>query len=193
MFRPSDQLIERSEARRRHTRRSVLRSGATALGAAATSGVALAQTDTAGNGTTTDATATDTRITTMAVTLEQEDVQGDLTGMWIHVGANVNPVQASIADQCDVVDWGDRDTLAYDVKLIDRRAEPYEQSITLYLPRRAEVGPGDLFIINDEVPCRSGYVGIRLEQIGARNVDVGIKAGEGLTETEFETGGGGAP
>ena len=175
------------------SRRTVLRAGGAAVGTVATAGVAGAQNGTETNGTATGETPTDggeteSRITTMAVTLEQEDIQSDLVGMWIHISRPVEPVQASVADQCDVVDWGNQDTLTYDAKLIDRRNEVYEQSIQIYLPRRAEVGGGDLVIINDEVSCQSGYVGIELEQIGARNVDAGIKPGEGLTETGAETG-----
>lgn len=164
------------------------------MGTAATSGVAAAQNETRTNETATNATGTDdtptpSPITTMAVTLEQEDVQGSLTGMWIHVARPVEPVQAAISDECDVVDWGDQDTFTYDAMLIDRRNEVYQQPIQIYLPRSAEVGGGDLFIINDEVPCRSGYIGVELEQIGARNVDAGIKPGEGLTETDVTEAG----
>lgn len=186
-----------------YSRRTVLRTGGAAVGTLAASGVAAAQnetgTDEAGTDETTadgtEASETPSRVTTTAVTLEQEDVQGDLVGMWIHVGSPVEPVQASIADQCDVVDWGDEDTLTYDVTLFDRRADPYEQRTQLYLPRRTEIGGGDLFIINDEVSCESGYVAVELEQIGARNVDAGTKPGGGITETGAGTdtaAGGGA-
>jgi hypothetical protein len=173
------------------SRRTVLRTGGAAVGALATGGVAAAQNETteetATNGTPGDETASPSPIITMAVTLEQEDVEGDLTGMWIHVSRPVEPVQASIADQCDVVDWGDQDTLTYDATLIDRRNDDYQQPIQIYFPRSAEVGGGDLFIVNDTTPCESGYIGVELEQIGARNVDAGTKPGEGITETGTET------
>ncbi len=169
-----------------YSRRTVLRTGGALVGAAATGGVAAAQNETGDGGATTE-----TRVTTTAVTPEQEGVEGDLTGMWIHVGPQADPIQTSIADACDIVDWGDEDTIAYDVQLIDRRADPVERSIELYLPRRVEVGSGDLFIINDMVPCESGYVGLELEQIGARDIDAGVDAGGGLTETEFTEQGGG--
>jgi|AntDeeMinimDraft_4_1070355.scaffolds.fasta_scaffold00216_15 hypothetical protein len=164
-----------------YSRRTVLQVGGAAVGSVATSGLATAQNETTGDET--EASETPSRVTTTGVTLEQENVEGDLVGMWIHVGRPVEPVQASIADQCDIVDWGDEDTLTYDVTLFDRRADPYEQQTQLYLPRRAEVGGGDLFIINGQTPCESGYVGVELEQIGARNVDAGTKPGGGITET----------
>lgn len=172
-----------------YSRRTVLRAGGVAVGTAATGGVAAAQNGTESNGTATNETATGgtptpSPIITMAVTLEQEDVQGSLTGMWIHIARPVEPVQAAISDECDIVSWGDQDTFSYDAMLIDRRNEVYQQPIQIYLPRSAEVGGGDLFIINKEVPCRSGYIGIKLEQIGARNIDAGIKPGEGLTRTD---------
>jgi len=178
-----------------YSRRAILRSGGAAVGTVATCGVAAAQNETTTDGTEDGETASPSPIITMAVTPEQEDVEGGLTGTWIHIGRPVEPVQASIADQCDVVDWGDEDTLTYDATLIDRRNDQYRQPIQIYLPRRAEVGGGDLFIVNDEVPCESGYVGIELEQIGARNVDAGTKPGEGITETGADTdtaAGGGA-
>ncbi|SFR85467.1 hypothetical protein SAMN05216559_0093 [Halomicrobium zhouii] len=194
---PSSQFDDSGTA---YSRRTVLRAGGAAVGTVAASGVAAAQNET-GTGeagtdeTTADGTAaseTPSRVTTTGVTLEQEDIEGDLVGMWIHVGRPVEPVQASIADQCDAVDWGDEDTLTYDVTLFDRRADQYEQRTQLYLPRRAEIGGGDLFIINDEIPCESGYVAVELEQIGARNVDAGTKPGEGITETGAATEAGGA-
>lgn len=172
-----------------YSRRTVLRAGGAGIGAVAASGIAAAQNETTTNETGTDDTPTPSPIITMAVTLEQEDVQGSLTGMWIHVARPVEPVQAAISDQCDIVDWGDQDTLTYDAMLIDRRNEVYQQPIQIYLPRSAEVGGGDLFIVNKTVPCESGYIGIRLEQIGAKNVDAGIKPGEGLTETDVTEAG----
>ncbi|MCU4801849.1 hypothetical protein OB920_15830 [Halobacteria archaeon HArc-gm2] len=173
-----------------YSRRTVLRVGGAAAGTLAASGVAAAQNETGADGT--EASETPSRVTTTGVTLEQENIEGDLVGMWIHVGRPVEPIQASIADQCDVVDWGDEDTLTYDVTLFDRRADQYEQRTQLYLPRRAEIGGGDLFIVNDEIPCESGYVAVELEQIGARNVDAGTKPGEGITETGAGTEAGGA-
>lgn len=164
-----------------YRRRTVLRGTALAIGTAVGGGVGAAQTE----------ETPENRVTTMSVTPEQEDVAGDMVGMWIHLGPETDPIQASIADECDIVDWGDEDTIAYDVQLIDRAAEPQERSITLYLPRRVEVGQGDLFIVNDEVPCESGYVGLELEQIGARNIDVGLDGG--ATTVDDGDGGGGAP
>jgi len=64
------------------------------------------------------------------------------------------------------VDWADDETLAYDAQLIDRKSEPQQTQITLYLHERVEVEPGMLFIINDREQCESGYLGIYLEQIG---------------------------
>ena len=180
----------------RYSRRTVLRAGGAAVGTVATGTVATggvaAQNETGTGATDTSGTATDetpspSPIITMAVTPEQEDVERDLTGMWIHFSRPVEPIQASVSDQCDIVDWGDQDTLTYDAMLIDRRNEVYQQPIQVYLPISAEVGPGDLFIINNVVPCESGYIGIKLEQIGARDIDAGIKPGQELTATGTAT------
>lgn len=145
----------------RYARRTVLRSGAAAIGLGV-GGVAAGQ----------ETTNSGSNITTLGVTLEQEQFGQGIRGFWIHVGGEVDPIQASVADQCDIVDWNDRETRAYDATLVDRTADPEQARITLYLHARVDLDPGTLFIVNDVVPCRSGYVGVSLEQIGADRIQV---------------------
>jgi hypothetical protein len=142
--------------RRQWHRRGLLRSIASA-GAVGAVGVAAGQTGTDGG-------AQDGQL--RAVIPEQQQYDGTVTGFFIHIGAEVDPLKASVADQCDLVDWADDETLAYDAQLVDRQAAPETQSITLYLHERVEVEPGTLFIVDDREQCESAYLGISLEQTG---------------------------
>jgi len=142
--------------RRRWSRRAVLRSVA-GVGAVGTVGLAAGQTGTDG-GTQGGQQK--------AVIPEQQQYGQSVTGFFVHIGPEVDPTEASVSDQCDFVDWADDETLAYDAQLIDRKAEPQQTQITLYLHERVEVEPGMLFIVNDREQCESGYLGIYLEQTG---------------------------
>ncbi|MDS0281852.1 hypothetical protein [Haloarcula onubensis] len=141
--------------RRRWSRRAVLRSVTAGVGVVGTAGVVAGQTGTDG------AAQGGQR---KAVIPEQQQYGQSVTGFFLHIGAEVDPTEASVSDRCDFVDWADDETLAYDAQLIDRKADPETQSITLYLDERAD--PGTLFIINDREQCESGYLGIYLEQTG---------------------------
>ena len=170
------------------TRRRVLQATAGAVGTAAVAGEAAAQ-----SGGTETETGTESggqiSATTLGIIPEQQNVQGSVEGFWIHVGGTVNPVEAGVADNCDLVDWGNDSTLAYDAQLIDRTAEPAQTGVTLYLPESVEVAPGTLFIVNDRERCESGYVGVELEQLGMDlNTLVARDAsGGGIGETSTAT------
>ncbi|MBX0286970.1 hypothetical protein [Haloarcula salinisoli] len=142
--------------RRRWCRRAVLQSVA-GIGAVGTAGVAAGQTETGGGSQGGQQ---------KAVIPEQQQYGQSVTGFFVHIGPGVDPTEASVADQCDFVDWSNDETLAYDAQLIDREADPEQTQITLYLDDRVDVEPGMLFIINDREQCESGYLGIYLEQTG---------------------------
>jgi len=135
----------------------VLQSAAAGAGVVGTVGVAAGQTGTDG------ATQGGQQ---KAVIPEQQQYGQSVTGFFVHIGPGVDPTEASVADNCEFVDWANDETLAYDAQLIDRKADPEQTSITLYLNDRVEVEPGMLFIINDREQCQSGYLGIYLEQTG---------------------------
>jgi PGF-CTERM protein len=177
-------------AERLWTRRETLRAGAAAVGAAVTVGVA--------SGTQEETTETDEGTQTVgeveegrvrAVIPEQQQYDQTVTGFWIHIGPEVDPVESSVDDDCEFVDWSDEETLAYDAFLIDRSAEPNEQQITLYLHERFDIEAGTLFIVNNQTQCQSGYLGITIEQVG---MDIAaLRRREGATPTgdQAEAGG----
>ena len=136
----------------------MVQSVAIGAGALGTAGVAASQTGTDGDG------AQDGQM--RAVIPEQQQYDQTVTGFFLHIGPGVDPIESSVADQCDFVDWSDDETLAYDAQLIDRKADPEQTQITLYLHERVDVEPGALFIINDREQCPSGYLGIYLEPVG---------------------------
>jgi hypothetical protein len=150
----------------RLTRRRVLRSAAAGAGVAGTAGVAAGQQGTAGGGET----GTDGGDTQggqiRAVIPEQQQYDQTVTGFFIHIGPGVDPLESSVADNCGFVDWANDETLAYDAMLIDRKADPEETSITMYLNDRVEIDAGMLFIVNDIETCQSGYLGLYLERVG---------------------------
>lgn len=161
----------------RWTRRDLLRSGLAASVTLAGAGVASGQ----------ETTDDDGDILTPAVIGEQDEFDQSVIGFFIHVGGEVDPVDASVDDECDFASWPQDRTVAYDAEMIDRTAEPQQSAITLYLRQRVEVVPGTLFIVNNVVPCDSGYVGIRLERIGARpefRDDGGATVGGGADEPD---------
>ncbi len=157
------------------TRRTVLRAGLGSLGVAAGgSSVAFGQET---------ATATDGGDGTLqAIIPEQQAVEEDLESFWIQIGPTVNPLQAAVDDECQLIDWGDEDTFVYDVYLIDTREDPEAASISLYLPESADVNAGMLFSITGTSQCQSGYRGISIEQVGAAVDGVSVR-----TETTPET------
>jgi len=138
-------------------RRTVLRSLAAGVGLAGTAGAVSGQT-----GTDEESRASITR----GVIPEQQRYDNTVTGFFIHLAGEVDPIEASVSNQCDFVDWDNDATAAYDARLIDRKAEPESQQVTLYLNDATEVGAGDLFIINDREQCESAYLGIELERTG---------------------------
>ncbi|WP_225335725.1 PGF-CTERM sorting domain-containing protein [Halomicrobium urmianum] len=161
------------------TRRSVLRTCAAGLGlAAGATSVASAQEDDA--------------LQDAVIPAQEQQFDQNLVGFWIHIGATVDPLEASISDRCDFVDWGDDDTLAYDAQLIDKTADPEQSSITLYLNQKVDISPGTLFIINENVECESGYMGVRLERVGMDLQDVRAAEPASPTETVDDGEGGGA-
>lgn len=169
------------------TRRSVLRTCGAGLGlgiAAGTAAVGSAQTDEEGEGE-------EGEVLEEGVIVNPPNIEQEVTGFWIHIGGTVDPLEASVSDQCGFVDWGDEETLAYDAMLIDRTAEPQQQSISLYLHESVDISPGTLFIINSREQCESGYVGVRLERVG---MDLGtIRAAEPASPTgTVDDGDGGA-
>ncbi len=143
---------------RRWSRRAVLRSAAAGVGAVGTAGVAAGHQETDGGG----AQGGQRR----AVIPEQQQYDQTVTGFFVHIGPGVDPLESSVADNCDFVDWTDDETLAYDAQLIDRKADPEQTQITLYLNDRVDVEPGLLFIVNDREQCESGYLGLYLEPVG---------------------------
>lgn len=160
------------------TRRTVLRTCAAGLGLAA--------------GATSVASAQEGDALQDAVIPEQElQFDQELVGFWIHIGQTVDPLEASISDRCDFVDWGDEDTLAYDAQLIDKTAEPEQSPITLYLNQEVDISPGTLFIINENVECESGYMGVRLERVGMDLEDVRAAEPASPTGTVDDDGEGG--
>ncbi|WP_226011314.1 hypothetical protein [Halomicrobium salinisoli] len=160
------------------TRRSVLRTCAAGIGLAA--------------GATSVASAQEGDALQDAVIPAQElQFDQELVGFWIHIGETVDPLEASISDRCDFVDWGDEDTLAYDAQLIDQTAEPEQSPITLYLNQEVDISPGTLFIINENVECESGYMGVRLERVGMDLQDVRAAEPASPTGTVDDDGEGG--
>ncbi|WP_262179485.1 hypothetical protein [Haloarcula laminariae] len=169
------------ERTRRWSRRAVLRSVAVGAGALGTAGLAAGQTETDGGG--------DQGGQQRAVIPEQQQYDQTVTGFFIHIGPGVDPTEAGVADQCDFVDWADDETLAYDAQLIDRKADPEQTQITLYLHERVEVEPGALFIINNREQCRSGYLGIYLEPVGINLAQ--LRSRDFTPNPETQDGGGG--
>jgi hypothetical protein len=164
----------------RWTRRDLLRSGLATSATLAGAGLASGQ----------ETTEAGDDILTPAVIGEQQEYDQSVVGFFIHVGGEVDPIDASVDDECDFASWPQDRTVAYDAEMIDRTAEPQQSSITLYLRQRVDVVPGTLFIVNNVVPCDSGYVGLRLERIG---VETGFRGNSGAETTVAGGGGGDAP
>lgn len=188
------------------TRRKTLRAGAAVVGAARAVGIASG-TQEGANETEATTTETDEGTETVgeleegrvrAVIPEQQQYDQQVTGFWIHIGQEVDPIEAGVDDECEFVDWSNEETLAYDAFLIDRSAEPNEQQITLYLHERFDVEAGTLFIINDRTQCQSGYLGITIEQVGMdiaairRRDGATPTGGQGGTDGQGDGGGDGA-
>ncbi|MDS0260435.1 hypothetical protein NDI56_13605 [Haloarcula sp. S1CR25-12] len=158
----------------------MLRSAAAGAGAVGTVGVVAGQEGTDGGGPQGGQRR--------AVIPEQQQYDQTVTGFFIHIGPGVDPTEASVADNCEFVDWTNDETLAYDARLIDRKADPEETRITLYLNDRVAVEPGMLFIINDREQCQSGYLGIYLEPVG---IDLAQLRSRDFTPSPAGGGGGG--
>ena len=165
------------EERYRWRLRAVLQSVASG-GAVATVGVAAGRTGTEG-----DTQGGQQK----AIIPEQQQYGPSVTGFFVHIGAAVDPTEASVSDRCDFVDWADDETLADDARLIDRQADPETQSMTLYLDER--VDPGTLFIINDREQCECAYLGLYLEQVGINIAQV--RSRDFTPNAENQDGGGG--
>jgi hypothetical protein len=115
----------------------------------------------------------DSAITTVAAVRDQEEFDQELTGFWIHMAAQLEPYEASVADQCAEIPWSDQEAMAFDAQLIDRQAEPRQSRVTVFLHDAVEVNSGDLFIVNEVTACEGPYTVLRLEQIGADAIGVG--------------------
>ena len=163
---------------RRCSRRSVLRGGVGALALATGGGIASAQETTVGGGIT----------TTGAVA--QLDQYEDLTGFFLHVEGEASPIEASVADACNLIDWGNEQTNAYDVVVLDRnQADVPQARTTLYLHEDIDVPAGALWVINGQEQCGSGYVGVQIEQIGANEVEAGLSGDISPTSTALDQAG----
>lgn len=173
----------RETGHRQWRRRTVLRSVAAGLGTAGTAGVASAQ---AGTATEADGQVGMRR----AVILEQPNYDQTVTGFFVQFGAEIDPIESSVDDDCEYVSWGDDETLAYDARLIDRTADPETQQITVYLHASiaGDIEPGMLFIVNDRQQCESGYLGVELEHVG---INLAQLRSRDFTPTEPEGAGGG--
>lgn len=161
-----------------YSRRSVLRTSVATLGAVGgVGGVASAQEETETPGEA-------PRTTNKAVLLELEEFE-DLTGFFIHVEGRPSPIEASVADACDFVNWENENTSAYDVVVLDRsQADVPQTRTTLYLHESKEVPPGALWVINRQEPCEGGYIGTWIEQIGATELEAALSGDVSPTETE---------
>lgn len=110
-------------------------------------------------------------ITAQAAIVRPDGVEQSLAGFFVHVSDRVNPLQAQVSDQCGAVDWDPQATLQYDSTLINRQEERHTSyQVPLYVPDRIDLRGGELFVVNNEQPCQSAYVGLQLEQIGAQFV-----------------------
>lgn len=112
-------------------------------------------------------------ITAPAAIVRPDGVEQDqsLTGFFIHVSDRINPLQAQVSERCGSIDWDPQSTLQYDAVLINRQEERHTSYQTpLYVPGRINLRGGELFVVNTEEPCPSGYVGLEIEQIGAQFV-----------------------
>ncbi|MFB6163691.1 MAG: hypothetical protein ABEJ31_00875 [Haloarculaceae archaeon] len=111
----------------------------------------------------------DYTITTKAlIPMPQQYTHSQLPGIFVHLAAELDPLQAQVADRCGYGDWPPGQTRAYDARLIDVKDESTAVSTTLYVPDRRDLDGGELYVINDVERCPSGYVGLQIEQIVGR-------------------------
>ncbi|MBX0322628.1 hypothetical protein EGH21_06255 [Halomicroarcula sp. F13] len=136
-------------------------------------------------------TSASARTTTKAVVADGSGT-GDLTGFFVHFGQSTNPVEAQTATDCGFADWPDDETTAYDVTLIDRARPDYEQyERTVYVPDSTDFQPGNLYVVNSQERCTTGYVGVRLVQLGSRQLEAAVSGdAEAVTETSGGSGAG---
>lgn len=107
-----------------------------------------------------------------------------LDGKFLHVIGEPTPIQASIPDSCQYVDWEAPDTRAYDVVLLDHSQSDIPQARTsLFLHKSENVQPKSLWVIDQQNRCSEGYLGIRVGYIGAKALEVGFSGDLATPET----------
>lgn len=168
------------------SRRDVLARGGVAAAVLGAGGVAVGSEPVAGQ-----------RITRRAVIPRAEDFtsDGDYTGFFLHIGeTSTGDIDTSVIRDCEFTSWSPESTAAYNGTLIDRLEEDHRQVPTeTYVNDQSNFEPGTLWVINRQSECPEGYVGLQIEQLGARIKQTTETPEE--TETTGTTGasGGGGP
>lgn len=162
----------RDDAPPRYTRRSILRGGAASIGAfAAIPGV-----------------VTGRQVTQTAVIPSPEPWADDnLAGFMIHVGGSQSPVESNEAE-CDYENWPPEQPVAYEATIINRKdAETPEQDINLFIAEDVDIPPGALYLINTFERCESGYIGVQIERIGRRDVQLSNASDAPVADVEDDS------
>jgi len=132
------------------------------------------------------------RVTTRAIMPETDRISNDqnYTGLFLHLTARLEDTQVEGVEQCDFANWDPGNTDVYETCLINRIGDDTEiVASSAYLSRQTDLRPGDVFVINSQHDCPEGaYIGLRLEQLLARNLDRGYND---VSEGEGDSGGGG--
>lgn len=143
------------------------------------------------NGTN-ESGADGSRVTTRAIMPETDRISNDqnYTGLFLHLTARLEDAQVEGVEQCDFANWDPGNTDVYETQLINRIGDDTETvASSAYLPHQTDLRPGDVFVINSQHDCPEGaYIGLRLEQLLARDLDRGY---DDVSEGEGDSGGGG--
>ncbi len=111
------------------------------------------------------------RITRRVVIPESEEYveSGDYTGYFLHVGSDsTGELTPSDVAGCGFDGWDPEQIDAFDGRLVDRVEDHSDHATQVYAT--GEIAPGALFVVNDQVTCPDGYVGLEVERIGVERV-----------------------
>lgn len=141
----------------------------------------------AGGGLALGSDAVEGRVTRRAVIPRAEDFTNtDYTGFFLHIqGESTGDIDDSVIANCDFANWSPGATTAYNGALINRLEKNHRQVPTeLFVNDKDKFSPGTLWVINNQSECPNEYVGVQIEQLGARIVQ---KSTESPTETPRAT------